>query len=223
MSLIGSNAPRYECKAVVDGRLAQLSWEQLQEGKWLVLMFYPLDFTFVCPTEIIAYSEAADRFAALDAKVAAVSVDSVYTHLAWVNTPRNEGGLGEISIPLLSDLDRSIAKAYDVLLDEGVALRALFLIDPNGVVRHATINDLPVGRNVDETLRVVEAFQFHEAHGDVCPANWTPGQPTLVPEPAEARSYFRAAHGDVPPQPRRPSPRRHRGQTACDALSPAGG
>ncbi len=194
MPLVTSPAPKFDCKAVVKNQIVDLTWDKLHEGKWLVLFFYPLDFTFVCPTEIIAFSDAHDKFAALNAKVAAVSVDSHYTHLAWVNTPRAQGGLGSVNFPLIADLDKSIAKAYDVLLAAGIALRGLFLIDPKGVIRQATVNDLPVGRNVDEVLRLIEAFQFVEKHGEVCPANWKPGADTMKPDPVGSQSYFKK-HG----------------------------
>ncbi len=192
MPLVGSPAPTFNAKAVVGKEIVSLTWDQIHEKKWLVLFFYPLDFTFVCPTEIIAFSDAHKKFADLGAKVAAVSVDSEYTHLAWVNTPRKEGGLGQVNFPLIADLSKSIARAYDVLTGEGVALRGLFLIDPKGVVRHATINDLPVGRNVDEVIRVIEAFQYVEKHGEVCPANWHPGEATMIPDPVGSKRYFAA-------------------------------
>lgn len=195
MPLVTSPAPTFDCKAVVNGEIVDLTWKQLHEGKWLVLFFYPLDFTFVCPTEIIAFSDAADRFAALNAKVAAVSVDSQYTHLAWVNMPREAGGLGKVTFPIVADLSKNIARSYDVLLEEaGISLRGLFLIDPKGVIRHATINDLPVGRNVDEAIRVIEAFQFVETHGEVCPANWKPGADTMKADPVGSKEYFKT-HG----------------------------
>jgi peroxiredoxin (alkyl hydroperoxide reductase subunit C) len=128
---------------------------------------------------------------AIGAKAAAVSVDSQFTHLAWVNTPRNQGGLGKVSFPLIADLNKDIARKYDVLLeDAGIALRGLFIIDPKGIVRHATINDLPVGRNVDEAIRVIQAFQFVEKHGEVCPANWKPGADTMKPDPVGSKDYF---------------------------------
>tara|TARA_R110002072_G_scaffold38954_4_gene112431 strand:+ start:103 stop:684 length:582 start_codon:yes stop_codon:yes gene_type:complete len=190
MPLVTSPAPQFSAQAVVGNEIVSLSWDQIHEGKWLCLFFYPLDFTFVCPTEIIAFSEAASKFEALGAKIAGISVDSQFTHLAWINTPRNKGGLGGINFPLIADLNKEIAKSYDVLLGGGVALRGLFLIDPKGVVRHATINDLPVGRNVEEALRVITAFQYHEEHGEVCPANWTPGADTMKPDPVGSQEYF---------------------------------
>lgn len=195
MPLVTSPAPQFTAKAVVNGEIAELTWDKLHEGKWLVLFFYPLDFTFVCPTEIVAFSDAAERFKEVGAKMAAVSVDSPYTHLAWVNTPRNKGGLGKVNFPVVSDLDKNIAKSYDVLLPAGIALRGLFIIDPKGVVRHATINDLPVGRNVDEALRVIQAFQYHEKHGEVCPANWAPGKEGMKAHPVHSQEYFKKVQG----------------------------
>ncbi|HUU83414.1 MAG TPA: peroxiredoxin [Phycisphaerae bacterium] len=191
MPLVTSPAPTFDCTAIVGEEIKSLKWNELHEDKWLVLFFYPLDFTFVCPTEIIAFSDAYDRFAELGAKVAAVSVDSQYSHLAWVKTARSEGGLGKVTFPLIADLNKEIARKYDVLLEgAGVALRGLFIIDPKGVVRHATINDLPVGRNVDEAIRVIQAFQFHEKHGEVCPANWKPGADTMKADPTGSKEYF---------------------------------
>lgn len=193
MPLVGSPAPKFNAKAVVGKEIVDLSWEKIHEGKWLALLFYPLDFTFVCPTEITAFSDAAAKFAEVGAKVAFVSVDSAYTHLAWVNTPRKDGGLGEIKFPLIADLNKSIARSYDVLLESaGVALRGLFIIDPKGIVRSAMINDLPVGRNVDEALRIIQAFQYNEKHGEVCPANWTPGKSGMKADPVESKKYFAA-------------------------------
>jgi len=194
MPLVTSPAPQFDCKAVVNREIVDLTWNKLHDGKWLVLFFYPLDFTFVCPTEIIAYGDAQERFSKLGAKAAAISVDSHFSHLAWVNMPRAQGGLGDLKIPLISDLNKSIAASYDVLLDAGVALRGLFIIDPKGIIRHATINDLGVGRSVDETLRVIEAFQFVEKHGEVCPANWKPGSDTIKPDPDGSKKYFQS-HG----------------------------
>ena len=190
MPLVTSKAPTFDATAVVGKEIVELKWDQIHDGKWLVLFFYPLDFTFVCPTEIIAFSEAKGKFDEVGAKVAAVSVDSQFTHLAWVNTPRKEGGLGEVTFPIIADLNKEIARSYDVLFNESVALRGLFIIDPKGIVRHATVNDLPVGRNVDEALRVIKAFQFVEENGEVCPANWTPGADTMKPDPVGSKEYF---------------------------------
>jgi len=192
MPLVTSPAPRFKAKAVVGNEIVELTWDQIHGGKWLVLFFYPLDFTFVCPTEIIAFSDAHARFEEIGAKVAAVSVDSAYTHLAWINTPRKDGGLGRVTFPLISDLTKEISRAYDVLTEGGVSLRGLFIIDPKGIVRHATINDLPVGRNVDEAIRVIQAFQHVEKYGEVCPANWKPGEDTMKADPVGAKKYFQA-------------------------------
>uniref|UniRef100_A0A8C6Q8B7 Thioredoxin-dependent peroxide reductase, mitochondrial n=1 Tax=Nothobranchius furzeri TaxID=105023 RepID=A0A8C6Q8B7_NOTFU len=173
-------APTFKATAVHNGEFKDLSLDDFK-GKYLVLFFYPLDFTFVCPTEIISFSDKANEFHDVNCEVVGVSVDSHFTHLAWVNTPRKAGGLGNIHIPLLSDLNKQISRDYGVLLEgPGIALRwGLFIIDPNGVVKHMSVNDLPVGRSVEETLRLVKAFQFVETHGEVCPASWTPDSPTV--------------------------------------------
>ncbi|XP_077980920.1 peroxiredoxin-like [Glandiceps talaboti] len=162
------------------------------KGKYLVLFFYPLDFTFVCPTEIIAFSDAADKFRATNCEVLACSVDSQFSHLAWTNTPRKKGGVGAMNIPILADLTKQISKDYGVLLeDQGVALRGLFIIDDKGILRQVTINDLPVGRSVDETLRLVQAFQFTDKYGEVCPAGWKPGDDTMKPDNQKSiEDYF---------------------------------
>uniref|UniRef100_G3MMI1 thioredoxin-dependent peroxiredoxin n=2 Tax=Amblyomma TaxID=6942 RepID=G3MMI1_AMBMU len=183
-------APPFKATAVVGNEFKELSLSDFS-GKYLVLFFYPLDFTFVCPTEIIAFSDRAEEFKKLNTEVVAVSVDSHFTHLAWANTPRKSGGLGGVNIPMLSDLNKTISRDYGVLLEgPGVALRGLFIIDPKGIVRQITINDLPVGRSVDETLRLVKAFQFVEKHGEVCPAGWQPDSPTIKPDPKNAQEYF---------------------------------
>uniref|UniRef100_A0A6B2LJW7 thioredoxin-dependent peroxiredoxin n=1 Tax=Arcella intermedia TaxID=1963864 RepID=A0A6B2LJW7_9EUKA len=161
------------------------------KGKWVVLFFYPLDFTFVCPTEIIAFSEAAAQFSKINTEVIGVSVDSNFTHLAWVNTPRKQGGLGEIHIPLIGDVDKRVSTAYGALYkNTGHTLRATYVIDPTGTVRHVTLNDPPVGRNVNETLRIVEGYQYVEQHGEVCPAGWTKGADTIKPNPTDKLQYF---------------------------------
>lgn len=160
-------------------------------GKYVVFFFYPLDFTFVCPTEILAFSDRVEEFRKINTEVIACSVDSHFTHLAWINTPRKEGGLGKIQIPLLSDLTHKISKDYGVYLDNlGHTLRGLFIIDDKGFMRQITMNDLPVGRSVDETLRLVQAFQYTDRHGEVCPAGWKPGADTIVPNPFEKKKYF---------------------------------
>ncbi len=192
--LVTRQAPDFKAQAVMpDGSFKQVSLSDYR-GKYVVLFFYPLDFTFVCPTEIVAFSEAVDRFEAMQVQVLGCSVDSHYTHLAWRNTPRTQGGLGEIQYPLISDLNKQISTDYGVLHSDGVALRGLFLIDKDGIVRHELVNDLPLGRNVEEALRMVEALQFCESHGEVCPANWHQGEAGMKPEPKGSREYFETAY-----------------------------
>ena len=188
---VQQEAPDFKGQAVVGTGFKEITLKSYK-GKWLVLFFYPLDFTFVCPTEIIAFSDRSQDFKKIGAEIVACSVDSHFTHLAWVNTPRNKGGLGELNIPLLADLDKSIGRKYGVLLEgEGIHLRGLFIIDPKGTIRHQTVNDLPVGRNVDEALRIIEGFQYFEKHGEVCPANWTPGKKSMKPDPVGSQEYFK--------------------------------
>uniref|UniRef100_A0A8D0H844 Peroxiredoxin-2 n=1 Tax=Sphenodon punctatus TaxID=8508 RepID=A0A8D0H844_SPHPU len=187
---IGKTAPDFQATAVVDGAFKQLKLSDYR-GKYVVLFFYPLDFTFVCPTEIIAFSERAEEFRKLNCEVVGASVDSHFTHLAWINTPRKEGGLGQLNIPLVADLTHSIAADYGVLKeDEGIAYRGLFIIDNKGILRQITVNDLPVGRSVDETLRLVQAFQHTDKHGEVCPAGWSPGSDTIKPTVKDSKEYF---------------------------------
>ncbi len=188
--LVNREAPDFKAVAVVDGAFEDVRLSDYR-GKYVVLFFYPLDFTFVCPTEIVAFSDKVQEFKKRDVQVLGVSVDSQFSHLAWVNTPRNEGGLGGLDYPLVSDLSKEISKSYDVLLEEeGVALRGLFLIDREGVVQHQLVNNLPLGRNVDEAIRIVDALQFVEEHGEVCPANWTPGEKTMKPDPEGSKEFF---------------------------------
>jgi peroxiredoxin (alkyl hydroperoxide reductase subunit C) len=163
------------------------------QGKYVVLFFYPLDFTFVCPTEITAFSDRYEEFKSLNTEVLGVSVDSQFSHLAWIQTPRNDGGLGDLKYPLVSDLKREISEAYGVLSADGVALRGLFIIDREGVIQHSTINNLAFGRSVDETLRVLQALQYVQANPDeVCPAGWKPGDKTMKPDPEGSKEYFAA-------------------------------
>ncbi|KAH6577935.1 hypothetical protein BASA50_003847 [Batrachochytrium salamandrivorans] len=186
-------APTWSSKAVVGKEIKSLSSEDYL-GKWLVLFFYPLDFTFVCPTEIISYSKASEEFRKLNTEVVGISVDSVYAHLAWINQPRKLGGLGDLDIPLVSDITKNISHSYGVLADSGgdigLSLRGTFIIDPKGVVRQITINDTGVGRNIDETLRLVEALQFVDEHGEVCPAGWKKGEKTMTADPIKSKEYF---------------------------------
>ena len=165
-------------------------------GKYVILFFYPLDFTFVCPSEILAFNKAVKQFEENNCQLIGVSVDSHFSHLAWKNTKVNDGGIGNIQYPLVADLDKSISKSYNVLLDGGIALRGLFLIDKEGVVRHQVVNDLPLGRNVGEALRVLDALQFTEEHGDVCPANWNKGDEAMKPTAEGVAEYLSNNAGD---------------------------
>ncbi len=192
-NLVTKEAPDFAAQAVMpDNSFAELKLSSYR-GKYVVLFFYPLDFTFVCPSEIIAFDKALAKFEEKDVQVIGVSVDSHFTHLAWKNTPRDDGGIGQVGYPLVADLDKSISRDYGVLLDEGIALRGLFLIDKEGIIRHAVLNDLPLGRNVDEALRMVDALQFTEKHGEVCPANWREGEDAMKPT-AEGVAEYLAKH-----------------------------
>jgi peroxiredoxin (alkyl hydroperoxide reductase subunit C) len=192
-TLVTKTAPDFAAQAVLpDSSFAELKLSSYR-GKYVILFFYPLDFTFVCPSEIIAFDKALAQFKKKNCEVIGVSVDSHFTHWAWKNTPRNEGGIGPVQYPLVADLNKTIARDYGVLLDAGIALRGLFLIDKAGVVRHAVINDLPLGRSVDEALRVLDALQFTEEHGEVCPANWRPGEEGMKPT-AEGVAKYLAKH-----------------------------
>ena len=189
--LVGKEAPTFKAQAVnPDGSFSELSLESYR-GKYVVLFFYPLDFTFVCPTEITAFSDRYDEFAALNTEVLGCSVDSQYSHLAWIQTERNAGGLGDINYPLVSDLKKEISSAYNVLTEDGVALRGLFIIDKEGIVQHCTINNEAFGRSVDETLRTLQALQYVQENPDeVCPAGWQPGDSTIKEDPDGSKEYF---------------------------------
>jgi peroxiredoxin (alkyl hydroperoxide reductase subunit C) len=190
MSLVGQKAPDFTLDAVVNGDFAQVKLSDFK-GKYVVLFFYPLDYTFVCPTEITAFADRYEEFKKLGAEVLAASVDSKFVHLAWQKTPRKQGGLGAVPFPHLSDLNKSLARDYGVLLEPaGVALRGLFVIDEEGVVQHATVNHLGVGRNVEETLRTLQAIQTVKKTGEVCPANWKPGGETMKGDVKGALEYF---------------------------------
>lgn len=178
--LVGKPAPAFKAKAVVDGKIVEGFSLRDFIGKYVVLFFYPLDFTFVCPTELHAFQEMLPEFEKRGAVVVGCSVDSVYSHHAWANMPKAEGGIEGVRYPLVADLSKSIAHAYHVLKeDEGIAYRGLFLIDEKGIVRHQLVNDLPLGRSIDEVLRILDALIFHEKHGEVCPANWTLGAKSM--------------------------------------------
>jgi peroxiredoxin (alkyl hydroperoxide reductase subunit C) len=189
-TLVTRQAPDFTADAVLpDDTFAKLTLSS-NRGKYVILFFYPLDFTFVCPSEILAFDKAVKKFKEKNAVVIGVSVDSQFTHWAWRNTPVNKGGIGKIGYPLVADLDKNIARTYGVLLNEAVALRGLFLIDTHGVVRHELVNDLPLGRSVDEALRILEALQFTEEHGEVCPANWKQGDEGMKPTADGVAEYL---------------------------------
>lgn len=192
-AIVQLQAPEFKSQAVMpDGSFKEIALSDYK-GKYVVLFFYPLDFTFVCPTEIIALSDRLAEFEARNTQVVGVSVDSHFSHFAWRNTPRKDGGIGEVAYPLVSDLDKSISRRYGVLVEKpGIALRGLFIIDATGKLRHITVNDLPLGRNVDEVLRVVDAIQFNEKHGEVCPANWHKGDDGMKPDQGGLKSYAKA-------------------------------
>lgn len=190
-TLVTQEAPDFTAEAVMpDNTFGQVKLSSFK-GRYVVLFFYPLDFTFVCPSEILAFNKKLDEFKKKNCEVIGVSVDSKFTHLAWKNTPVENGGIGNIQYPLVQDLNKAIAKSYGILFNESVALRGLFLIDTKGVVRHAVINDLPLGRSVNEALRMVDALQFVETHGDqVCPANWQEGDEAMKPTSQGVASYL---------------------------------
>ncbi len=192
--LVTKPAPDFSAQAVMaDGQFKEIKLSDYK-GKYVLLFFYPLDFTFVCPTEIIAFSDRCGEFQELGVEIIGVSVDSHFSHLAWRNTPRDQGGLGNIAYPLVADLSKQIARDYDVLTDDTVALRGLFLIDKDGTVRHQVVNDLPLGRSVDEALRMVQALQYFEKNGEVCPANWKEGKRTIKPDVENSKAFFSAEY-----------------------------
>jgi len=190
MSLVTKEAPDFTAQTVMaDNSIEEFTLSSLR-GKSVVLFFYPLDFTFVCPSEIIAFDKKLAEFKSRNTEVIGVSIDSQYSHYAWRQTPVAKGGIGEVGFPLVADLDKSISENYDVLLDGAVALRGLFLIDKEGIVRHSLVNDLGLGRSVDETIRVLDALQFTEEHGDVCPANWKQGEEAMKPTADGVADYL---------------------------------
>jgi alkyl hydroperoxide reductase subunit AhpC len=190
LNLVQKAAPDFKATAMVNGEFRDVKLSDYR-GKGVVLFFYPLDFTFVCPTELLAFNDRLDEFRKLNVEVLAASIDSHYTHLAWWNTPRAEGGIQGVRYPILSDMAKRLSTDYGVLTDDGVALRGLFILDEKHTVRHVTLNDLSIGRSVDEVLRVVQAIQFVDKHGEVCPANWKPGGDTMKADPKAAKEYFR--------------------------------
>jgi peroxiredoxin (alkyl hydroperoxide reductase subunit C) len=190
-TLVTKQAPEFSATAVMPDNSFETIKLSDYRGKYLVLFFYPLDFTFVCPSEILAFDRRLEEFRKRDCELIGVSIDSHFTHLAWKNTEINKGGIGDIRYPLVSDIKKEIAREYGVLHNDSVALRGLFLIDREGVVRHALVNDLPLGRNVDEALRMLDALQFTEEHGEVCPANWREGEEGMRPTREGVASYLR--------------------------------
>jgi alkyl hydroperoxide reductase subunit AhpC len=187
-TLVGKPAPKFKTQAIVKGQIKEVSLDDYK-GKWVVLFFYPLDFTFVCPTEITGFADRVADFQSRGAEVIGVSIHSQYSHLAWYNTPRNKGGIAGTEYPVLADVTKQISRDYGVLMeDKGIALRGLFIINADGVVVNETVNFLGVGRNVDETLRLIDAFQHNAKTGEVCPANWTKGKDTINTK--EAGKYF---------------------------------
>ena len=195
-AFIQQPAPYWEGTAAYKGELKEMSLDDFK-GKYLVMLFYPLAFTFVCPTEVLAFNDRISEFRDMGVEVVAVSVDSAHAALAWQNLPRSQGGVGKLEIPAVSDIKHTIAKDYGVYLSHmGHSLRGLIIIDDKGVVRQITMNDLPVGRSVDETLRLLKAFQYTDNNPVVCPANWTPGKDTIVPDPVKKLEYFQK-HGEL--------------------------
>jgi peroxiredoxin (alkyl hydroperoxide reductase subunit C) len=191
--LVGKQAPDFTATAVMaDGSIKPDFSLADFRGKYVVLFFYPLDFTFVCPTELIAFSKRIEEFEERNVQVIGCSIDSQFTHVAWRNTPVDEGGIGAVSYPLVADVKHEICKAYDVeFADAGVAYRGSFLVDKEGKVRHQVVNDLPLGRNVDEMLRMIDALQFTEKYGEVCPAGWSKGKEGMKPDASGVASYLK--------------------------------
>ncbi|KAG2658903.1 2-Cys peroxiredoxin BAS1, chloroplastic [Panicum virgatum] len=194
LPLVGNKAPDFEAEAVFDQEFINVKLSDYIGKKYVILFFYPLDFTFVCPTEITAFSDRYEEFEKLNTEILGVSIDSVFSHLAWVQTDRKSGGLGDLKYPLISDVTKSISKSFGVLIpDQGIALRGLFIIDKEGVIQHSTINNLAIGRSVDETMRTLQALQYVQENPDeVCPAGWKPGERSMKPDPKGSKEYFAA-------------------------------
>jgi peroxiredoxin (alkyl hydroperoxide reductase subunit C) len=191
--LVGKKAPDFKAATVMaDNSIdEEFTLSTYLKGKCGVLFFYPLDFTFVCPSEIIAFNNRLQEFKDRGVEVIGVSVDSHFTHIAWKNTPVDEGGIGQVQYPLVADLTKQIARDYDVLVNDAVAFRGTFLIDKDFTVRHQIVNDLPLGRNVDEAIRMVDALQFHEEHGEVCPAGWNKGSEGMKADKGGVANYLK--------------------------------
>nr|QCI08386.1 2-Cys peroxiredoxin [Ptilothamnion sphaericum] len=189
---VGHPAPNFSAIAVHEQEFKQIKLSDYL-GQYVILLFYPLDFTFVCPTEIIAFSDSYEKLRSLNTEVLGISVDSEYCHLAWIQIDRESGGVGDLKYPLVSDLSKNISNEYNILTEDGKSLRGLFIIDKEGVLQHSLINNLDFGRSVDETLRTLQAIQYVQNNPDeVCPANWHPGNPTIISKPKESKEYFRS-------------------------------
>lgn len=193
MTLVGKKAPTFTAKSVANHNISTLNLADYL-GQYVVLFFYPLDFTFVCPTELHAFQDSLQEFEKRGVQLIGCSVDSHFSHAAWLKTPKPQGGIEGVTYPIVSDLNKTIAKAYDVLNEEsGIAYRGLFLVDQQGVVRHALVNDLGLGRSVEEVLRLVDALIFHEKNGEVCPANWKAGSKGMKPTEEGLTEFFGSA------------------------------
>nr|YP_010904091.1 2-Cys peroxiredoxin [Caulacanthus ustulatus]WCH57342.1 2-Cys peroxiredoxin [Caulacanthus ustulatus] len=187
---VGQSAPNFHAVAVYDQEFKEIKLSDYL-GQYVILLFYPLDFTFVCPTELTAFSDAHQTFKDLNTEILGISIDSEYSHLAWLQTDRDTGGLGDLKYPLVSDLTKAISASYNVLISEGTALRGLFILDKEGIVQHLLVNNLDVGRSVNETIRTLQAIQYVQEHPDeVCPANWKPGNSTIISSPKKSKEYF---------------------------------
>ncbi len=197
--LVGKKAPDFTAAAVMPNNEIndKFHLSSYLGGKIGILFFYPLDFTFVCPSEIIAFDKRLAEFKERGVEVIGVSVDSHFSHLAWKNTPIEKGGIGQVKYPLVADLTKQIARDYDVLINDAIALRGTFLIDQNGIVRHQVVNDLPLGRNIDEAIRMVDALQFFQKHGEVCPAGWNKGKKGMKANPQGVAEYLAHNSGDL--------------------------
>nr|UAD87833.1 2-Cys peroxiredoxin [Gracilaria textorii] len=189
---VGKQAPNFSAIAVYDQEFKKITLSDYL-GQYVILLFYPLDFTFVCPTEITAFSDAYKDIKGLNAEILGISVDSEYSHLAWLQMERDVGGLGNLNYPLVSDLTKNISSSYNVLTEEGTALRGLFIIDKQGIIQYSLVNNLDFGRSVSETLRILKAIQYVQSHPDeVCPADWQPGQATIINNPQKSKDYFQS-------------------------------
>ena len=192
--LVGKPAPDFTATAVMgNNEIKEITLSSFTKGKYTVIFFYPFDFTFVCPTELIAFDHRLDEFSKRNVQVIGVSIDSEHTHLAWKNTPVDKGGIGPVHYPIVADIRHLIARAYDVESSGGQAYRGSFLVDRGGVVRHQVVNDIPLGRNIDEMIRMVDALQFNEEHGEVCPAGWTKGKAGMK-DTAQGVAAYLATH-----------------------------